>query len=209
MALNVKPLPARAKRVVETLEPDVLLRAYTLGIFPMADSAKAARVKWYEPLYRGVLPIEGFRLSKNVQRLYRNGPYRYSLNEAFAEVVAGCADRFETWINPSIRAAYQALHQLGRAHSVEVWEGPALVGGLYGVALGGAFMGESMFRRRPEADKLALWHCRNRLLARGFVLWDAQFWTAHLAQFGCTEIAQAEYLAQLRGALALPVQFDP
>jgi leucyl/phenylalanyl-tRNA---protein transferase len=191
------------------VSPQLLLRAYQLGIFPMADSANAREVNWYEPTLRGVLPIEGFRLSKNVQRLYRNGSNRYSINKAFQEVVKGCADRPETWINPIILSAYTALHHAGHAHSVEVWDDEELVGGLYGVSLGGAFMGESMFRRRPEADKLALWHCRNRLMARGFVLWDAQFWTEHLAQFGCQEIKQAEYLLHLSVAADQKVSFDP
>lgn len=194
---------------MQHIQAEVLLRAYAIGIFPMAESANSSRVRWYEPQFRGVLPIEEFRASKNLRRLYRNGPYHYRINSAFAKVLDGCANRPETWINPTIRAAYTRLFQLGHAHSVEVWAEERLVGGLYGVSLGAAFMGESMFRYQPECDKLALLHCRNHLLARGFTLWDAQFWTPHLAQFGCEEIPQQDYLARLHTALQESPRFYP
>jgi leucyl/phenylalanyl-tRNA---protein transferase len=186
---------------------EVLLRAYAIGIFPMAESSTSPEVNWYEPKLRGVIPMGSFRVSKNVLRLARNGPFRTSINNAFAEVIQGCADRPETWINPTILDAFGELHDLGFAHSIEVWYESKLVGGLYGVALGAVFFGESMFKRMPDTDKLALLACHTHLAERGFQLWDTQFWTAHLDQFGCIEIPQEMYLVKLAAALAKPATF--
>jgi leucyl/phenylalanyl-tRNA--protein transferase len=187
------------------IHPQTLLDAYARGVFPMAESADSEEVYFYEPRLRGILPMDGFRVSKNVRRLVRNGGFEVWLNREFKQVIKLCGDtRPETWINSVITASYATLHELGFAHSLEVYRHGELAGGLYGVALGGAFMGESMFRLQPEADKIALLHCHQVLLQHGFTLWDTQYWTPHLAQFGCIEIPQRVYRQQLQVALQHP-----
>lgn len=183
------------------LTPDTLLLAYREGIFPMAESRDAPELFWVDPQRRGILPLDGFHLSRSLARTIRRGRLRATLDGAFDAVVAACAEREETWINGPIAALYGALHRRRQAHSVEVWEGEALVGGCYGVALGGAFFGESMFSRATDASKLALAHLVERLRAGGFVLLDTQFLTPHLASLGGIEIGRDEYRRRLASAL--------
>ncbi len=183
------------------LDPDLLLRGYAIGVFPMADSRDAASVYWVEPRRRAILPLDRFHLSKSLRKTLRSSAFRVTADSAFADVVTQCAEREDTWINPAIEAGYAKLHALGHAHSIEVWEGEALVGGLYGVRLGGAFFGESMFSRRADASKVALAWLVARLKAGGFSLLDCQFMTPHLASLGAVEIDQKDYLALLDSAV--------
>lgn len=195
------------------LSPDLLLAAYQAGVFPMADDH--GEVGWYAPEERGVLPLDAVHVPKSLRRVVRQGRFEVRTDTAFAEVVAACAasvpDRPETWISAEIARAYTALHALGFAHSVECWQdagdGPALVGGLYGVALGGAFFGESMFHRATDASKVALVHLVERLRAGGFVLLDTQMTTPHLERFGVVEIPRAEYERRLAEALRVPARW--
>jgi leucyl/phenylalanyl-tRNA--protein transferase len=187
------------------LDPDLLLRAYSVGVFPMADSRDAQEIFWVEPKKRGVLPLDGFHLSRSLAKTIRSDRFTVTADTAFAEVVARCAEarpeRPDTWINPQIEAAYADLHARGHAHSVECWQDGALVGGLYGVKLGGAFFGESMFSRRRDASKVALAWLVARLRTGGFTLLDCQFITDHLASLGAIEIGRDDYVALLDGAL--------
>lgn len=193
------------------LDPDLLLRAYSVGVFPMANSRRADDVFWVEPKKRGILPLNGFHLSRSLAKTLRSGRFTYTADRAFAQVVARCAEsaanRPDTWISPQIEAAYGELHARGYAHSVETWEGdPAdgrLVGGLYGVRLGAAFFGESMFSRVRDTSKLALAHLVARLRVGGFRLLDCQFQTDHLASLGAIEIGRQDYVALLDDALGL------
>ena len=180
---------------------DDLLLAYASGWFPMADDD--GRIRWYSPDPRGVLPLEGFHLPKRLARTIRQGVFRVTADADFAAVIAACAaDREEgTWINQEITTSYTALHQHGFAHSIEVWRGRALVGGLYGVSLRGAFFGESMFHTVSDASKIALAALVDRLRERGFLLLDVQWVTPHLERFGAIEITRREYLRRLKKAL--------
>ena len=193
------------------MTPELVLRAYTAGVFPMAEHAGDPDVFWVDPEQRGVLPLDRFHVPKRLQRTWRHHPFRLSVNEAFDRVVAACADprpgHPETWINGPIRDVYSALHRRGFGHSVECWEEGELVGGLYGVAINAAFFGESMFSRRTDASKIALIHLVERLRERGFLLLDTQFVTDHLRQFGATEIPRAAYHRQLAHALGHPASF--
>jgi len=196
-----------SRRGVE-ITPELMLRAYQAGLFPMAEKRESNRLYWLDPELRGVLPLDGFHLPRRLLRTVLSGPYAVTANQAFANTILGCAEpapgREETWINPEIERLFNALHHMGHAHSVEVWQGNALVGGLYGVAIGGAFFGESMFSRARDASKVALVHLVARLRLGGFTLLDTQFLTSHLAQFGTREIPRAEYKAQLEAAVARP-----
>lgn len=183
------------------LDPDLLLRAYTIGAFPMSDSRDAAEVYWVQPRRRAILPLDGFHLSKSLRKTLRAGTFEITRDRAFAEVVHACADRDDTWINDEIEASYILLHRLGHAHSIEVWEGEELVGGLYGVGLAQAFFGESMFSRRTDASKVALAWLVARLKAGGYTLLDCQFMTDHLRSLGAIEITQEHYLQLLSSAL--------
>jgi leucyl/phenylalanyl-tRNA---protein transferase len=187
------------------LTPEVMLRAYSVGIFPMAQSGDDDRLVWFDPDPRGILPLDRFHLSQRMARTVRTTPLRVTVDTAFADVIDGCAgggaDRPSTWINGKIRALCLELHQLGYAHSVEVWRDGELVGGLYGVALRGAFFGESMFSRVRDASKIALVHLVARLIHGGFTLLDTQFVTEHLAQFGAVEIPRQVYRRRLAQAL--------
>jgi leucyl/phenylalanyl-tRNA--protein transferase len=187
------------------LTPEVMLRAYSVGIFPMAQSAGDDRLVWFDPDPRGILPLDRFHLSQRLARTVRTTPLRVTADTAFAEVIDGCAgggaDRPSTWINGKIRALCLELHQMGYAHSVEVWRNDELVGGLYGVALRAAFFGESMFSRVRDASKIALVHLVARLTYGGFTLLDTQFVTEHLAQFGAVEIPRQMYRRRLAQAL--------
>jgi len=189
------------------LTPDLLMRAYAAGLFPMAPSATSRRVEWFEPDERGILPLETFHVPRRLRRRLRGGAFTVTVDRDFAAVVAGCADRPETWINAEIRRAYAELHARGHAHSIEVREGGELVGGLYGVRLGAAFFGESMFSRRTDASKVALTHLAARLRAGGFALLDAQYPTPHLARFGCRTIGRRRYRRLLSRAIASAADF--
>jgi leucyl/phenylalanyl-tRNA--protein transferase len=192
------------------LTPELLLNAYAVGIFPMAEHRDDPDIFWVNPERRGILPLDQFHLPRSLARTIRRGVYDIRVNTAFAEVVAGCAEategRPESWINAEIRALYQALFDLGHAHCVEAWVGERLAGGLYGVALGGAFFGESMFSRATDASKVALCHLVARLRLGHFTLLDTQFVTTHLARFGATEIPREVYLQRLGRALRIPAR---
>lgn len=191
------------------LEPATLLDAYRHGIFPWPVRGE---LFWWSPDPRAVIPLDGLRVSRSLRRTLRSGRLECTVDTAFDAVVRGCADRpgEGTWITPGLRVAYRRLHRLGLAHSVEVWAQGTLAGGLYGVALGGAFIGESMFHRVTDASKVALCRLVERLRARGFRLLDAQMPTDHLQRLGAVTVPRATYLAQLDRALALPVTFtDP
>jgi len=165
-------------------------------------------ISWFRPPYRGILPIADFHLPRRFQRYLETCPFEMRWNTAFGEVMRGCADRENTWITDTILDSYQQLHRLGFAHSAEVWRGRHLVGGVYGVAIGGAFFGESMFSRETQASKVALTRLQQRLHERGFILHDTQWTTNHLAQFGGHEIPCRDYLDLLHQAIRLPKSFD-
>lgn len=190
-----------------TLTPEVLLYAYRKGFFPMADPEYADEIGWYAPDPRGILPLDGFHAPKNLEKLVRQRVFEVVADRDFGAVVRACAARESTWISEEIIQAYGALHRLGHAHSVEVWRAGVLVGGLYGVVLGGAFFGESMFHRERDASKVALWHLVAWLRQGGFVLLDTQYLTPHLAQFGAVEIPRAAYERRLRQALRVLAQW--
>ena len=185
-----------------TLDPSLLLNAYAAGVFPMADSREAAELYWVEPRERAIIPLEGFHVSRSLDRTLRSGRFEVTRDEAFSEVVAGCAARPETWINHDIEQAVNALHAAGHAHSIEVWRGEALVGGLYGVKLGRAFFGESMFSRERDASKVAMAWLVARLRAGHFTLLDCQIMTPHLASLGAVNIPAPSYAALLSAAIA-------
>lgn len=191
--------------MTEPLDPVLLLKAYAAGIFPMADGRDAPEVYWVEPRKRGVLPLDSFRLSRSLAKTLRSGRFETTADRAFGDVVRLCAeeaaDRPSTWINHQIEASVALLHAGGHAHSIETWEKGKLVGGLYGVKLGRAFFGESMFSRATDASKVALAHLVARLRAGGFTLLDCQFITPHLASLGAIEIDRSDYLAALVSAV--------
>lgn len=193
------------------LSPELLLRAYACGLFPMADSRDSPDLFWVDPEKRGVIPLDGFTCSRSLRKRVRRGDYRVTADRAFPRVMQACAEpaagRMSTWINDEILAIYSQLHELGAAHSVECWQGEDLVGGLYGVDLAGAFFGESMFHRATDASKVALVHLVARLRAGGYRLLDTQFVTEHLMQFGAEELPRADYHALLRDALAAQADF--
>jgi len=193
------------------LTPELLLRAYSVGIFPMAEDANDPDVVWVDPVQRGILPIEAFHVPKRLRRTVRQGRFEIRIDTAFEAVMRGCAEpspeRPTTWINERIVELYTALFRAGHAHSVEAWREGSLVGGLYGVRLGAAFFGESMFSRVPDASKVALVHLVARLKLGGFKLCDTQFVTRHLAQFGAIEIPRAAYRRRLAAALRAPARF--
>jgi leucyl/phenylalanyl-tRNA--protein transferase len=193
------------------LTPDLLLQAYAIGIFPMAESADDPDIFWVDPEHRGVLPLDSFHVPRKLRRTVRQDAFEIRCDTAFEAVVRSCAQptetRPKTWINEEIVRLYAALFRRGAAHSVEAWHGGRLVGGLYGVALGGAFFGESMFSRAADASKVALVHLVARLRAGGFVLLDTQFVTEHLEQFGAIEIPRAEYRRRLAAALRVQGYF--
>lgn len=184
------------------ITPELLLNAYAAGIFPMAETRDDPDVFWVDPRRRGIFPLDRFHVSRSLARRMRRWPHRVTVNRAFGDVVDACADRDETWINAEIRRLYLDLQGLGHAHSLEIWEGEELVGGVYGVTLGAAFFGESMFSRRTDASKIALAYLVDRLRRGGFRLFDAQFLTPHLASLGAVEVTRAEYHRQLEKAIA-------
>ncbi len=189
----------------QRITPELLLRAYSIGLFPMSDAADDPEIFWVEPELRGILPLDQFHVSKSLSKAIRQKPFDIRFDTAFDAVIAKCAEEVEnrpsTWINETIRELYGALHHLGHAHSVEAWEGDELVGGLYGVSLGSAFFGESMFSRRTNASKICLVHLVERLKSRGFTLLDTQFTTEHLKTFGAIDIPKEGYLKLLDKAM--------
>lgn len=193
------------------ITPEVLLRAYACGIFPMAESADDPGLFWVEPEQRGIFPLEGLRISSRLARTVRSDHYRITVDTAFERVLGECAapapGREDTWINHRIRKLYIGLFEIGHCHSIEAWDGDDLAGGLYGVSLGGAFFGESMFHRGRDASKVALVHLAARLIAGGFALLDTQFVTDHLRSLGATEVPRRKYRALLDRALQLPGDF--
>jgi leucyl/phenylalanyl-tRNA--protein transferase len=186
------------------IPPDILLDFYRRGVFPMAMDGE---LRLFSPDPRGVIPLEKFHIPHGSRKTLRDPAWKVTVNAAFEEVVLGCAEREETWIDETIFGSYAELHQLGHAHSVEVWRDGELAGGLYGVAIGAAFCGESMFSRVPGASKLALASLVERLRARGFVLLDTQWVTPHLEKFGACEIPRSEYLEKLAKAVEMKTSF--
>ncbi|MES2337239.1 MAG: leucyl/phenylalanyl-tRNA--protein transferase [Pseudomonadota bacterium] len=189
----------------DRIDPDLLLRAYAMGVFPMADARDADGIYWVEPKSRAILPLDGFHLSRSLRRTLLRDRFRITADQAFAEVIALCAqsadDRPDTWINAAIETVFVDLHHRGFAHSVEVWDGDRLVGGLYGLALGRAFFGESMVSRVADASKVAIAALVARLRVGGFTLLDCQFQTDHLASLGAIELSRDAYSALLGSAL--------
>lgn len=190
-----------------SLSSGLLLRGYASGAFPMAETRFSRDIFWVSPELRGIFPLDGFHISRSLRRRILKWDYKIRIDHAFAQVVESCADRPETWINAEIYQAYIKLHGEGHAHSLEVWEGEELVGGVYGVTLGAAFFGESMFSRRRDASKVALAYLVDRLSAAGFKLFDTQFLTPHLASLGAVEIPKATYLHRLEEALLQQANF--
>lgn len=186
-------------RMAMLIPPEILLSAYRQGMFPMA--VEPGRIEWFSPRQRGIIPIDGFRVPHGLRRALRDPAWEIRVDTAFEPVMRACAARAETWIDDVILRSYIALHGAGHAHSVETWRDGELVGGLYGVRLGGAFFGESMFHRRTDASKVALAALVRILRAGGFRLLDTQWTTPHLAQFGAMEVARAEYLRRLAEAV--------
>ena len=183
------------------LDPRLLLQGYATGIFPMADSRDASELYWVEPRTRAIIPLDRFHVSRSLRRTLRSGRFTVTRDRDFAGVIAGCAEREETWINAELERAMLALHQSGHAHSIEVRLGGELVGGLYGVKLGGAFFGESMFSRARDASKIALAWLVARLRVGNFTLLDCQFMTEHLASLGAVSVPRSTYVALLSAAL--------
>ncbi len=181
--------------------PDLLMRAYGMGVFPMSENRDDPDIFWVDPIRRGIFPLDSFHISRSLAKRIRRGGYTVSLNADFEGVLDGCADRDETWINAQIRALYMALYDRGEAHSLEVWDRDSLIGGVYGVTLGGAFFGESMFSRKTDASKIALAYLIEHLRRCGFTLFDTQFVTDHLISLGAIEIPRADYHKMLTWAL--------
>ncbi|MBA5803214.1 leucyl/phenylalanyl-tRNA--protein transferase [Rhizobium sophorae] len=199
---------AGSRRKSPGITPDILLRAYSIGLFPMAESADDPEIFWVEPELRGVLPLDHFHVSKSLAKAVRRKPFEIRFDHAFDQVIAACAEetsgRPSTWINRTIRSLYSTLFDMGHAHTVEAWENDELVGGLYGVSLGSAFFGESMFSRRTDASKICLVHLVDRLRERGFTLLDTQFTTEHLKTFGAIDVPKADYAVMLSAAMESP-----
>ena len=198
---------------MQQLTPELILAAYARGLFPMADHAEAKEIYWYDPELRGQLPIAALHIPKKLRKFLRKSPYHVTFDSAFSDVISGCAasasGREETWINNTIRDVFESLYWAGHAHSVEVWHNADLVGGLYGLSLGGAFFGESMFSTADNASKVALVYLAAHLHAQGFTILDTQFVNDHLKQFGVYEIPRQDYMEKLSKALALDTQFVP
>jgi leucyl/phenylalanyl-tRNA--protein transferase len=203
-----KPVMTSGDTMTIEITPELLLRAYAAGIFPMSESVDDPNLFWVEPEQRGIIPLQGFRISSRLARTVRSDNFNVTVNRQFIAVIDSCAapqpGRDNTWINRRIRDLYIGLHDLGHCHSVEIWDNGELVGGLYGVSLGGAFFGESMFHHARDASKVALVHLVARLIASGFVLLDTQFVTEHLRQFGAVEVPRRRYRALLERALPYP-----
>ena len=192
------------------LSQDILLSAYRRGLFPMAETSTASDLFWVDPKYRGILPLSHFHISRSLRKCILKENYNIKISSAFSEVISACAERPETWINDTIFELYCTLAKNKMAHSLEVWQEKQLIGGVYGVVIGAAFFGESMFSHRDNASKIALAYLVHRLKHTGFKLFDTQFITPHLASLGAVEIPRVNYLKHLRGALNLAADFtDP
>src|SRR5246127_5973568 len=187
------------------IDPELLLQGYRLGVFPMAMNDDS--IEWFSPDPRAVLPLEKFHVPHALRRLARRDPFEITIDKAFSAVIRACAERENTWINRDIIDSYIRLHELGHANSVEAWNENSLAGGLYGVAVGGAFFGESMFHRVTDASKIALVALVEHLRAQKFALLDPQWLTPHLARFGAIEIPRKHYLRRLHAAVELPRSF--
>lgn len=187
------------------IAPEILLQGYRMGVFPMAFEDDS--IEWFSPQQRGIIPLDRFHLPHAAQRAWKRQVFDIKVDSAFSEVIRQCARRPETWINDEILVSYENLHRLGHAHSVEAWGEGELAGGLYGVAIGGAFFGESMFHCRTDASKIALAALVERLKARKFVLLDTQWLTPHLVQFGAVEVSRVQYLELLDQAIGLTRSF--
>ena len=194
-------------RARQSVTPELLLRAYTVGIFPMAEGRNDPEIFWVDPRKRGVMPLDGFHISRSLGRRIIKAPYEITLNANFEGVLDGCADRPETWINGTIRSLYLDLHDMGRAHSIEVWKGNELIGGVYGVSIGTAFFRESMFSRATDASKIALAYLVDHLEQTGYTLFDTQFLTEHLKSLGGIEVSRDLYHDQLQIALDEDARF--
>ncbi|WP_137392287.1 leucyl/phenylalanyl-tRNA--protein transferase [Rhodoligotrophos defluvii] len=196
---------------MSTITPQILLKAYAAGIFPMAESAEDSALYWIDPERRGIIPLDAFHVPRRLKRTIRQRVFEVRIDTDFPAVIGACAEpkpsRRSTWINDRIRALYGQLFQLGVCHTVECWQDGALVGGLYGVRVGAAFFGESMFSRARDASKVALVHLVARLNAGGFALLDTQFVTSHLTRFGACEISRDEYRGMLDEALCMEGDF--
>ncbi|POF30237.1 leucyl/phenylalanyl-tRNA--protein transferase [Roseibium marinum] len=197
--------------IVMEITPQVLLKAYACGLFPMAESADDPGLFWLEPEHRGILPFDDFHMPRRLRRTIRNDVFEVRVSTDFQGIIDGCAEpmpgRQKTWINREIRRLYGELFDMGYCHTVEAWQDGELVGGLYGVSLNGAFFGESMFTFRTDASKVCLAHLVARLIAGGYCLLDTQFVTDHLSKFGTREVSQADYNKQLSDALKLETDF--
>jgi leucyl/phenylalanyl-tRNA---protein transferase len=195
------------------IQPELLLQAYAVGVFPMAEGRDDPRTFFVDPDRRGIIPLDGFHVSRSLRKTVRQRRFQVTCDRDFASTLAGCAEsteqRPDTWINREIFSLFVALHERGHAHSIEVRHNGILVGGLYGVRIDGAFFGESMFSRETDASKVALVHLVARLRAGGFLLLDSQFITGHLQRFGAVEIPREEYRSRLQQAIATPAQFLP
>jgi leucyl/phenylalanyl-tRNA--protein transferase len=198
------------------LTPELLLGAYAAGIFPMGEAQNDPEIYWVDPPDRGVLPLDGFHMSRSLARRISSGRYHATLDQSFDKVLEGCADRSETWINSTIKGLFLDLFDQGYAHAVAVWRGDRLVGGVYGLCLGAAFFGESMFSKETDGSKMALAWTVDHLRRTGFTLFDTQFLTPHLATLGGVEISRATYHAMLSAAIdrptdihALDIERDP
>jgi leucyl/phenylalanyl-tRNA---protein transferase len=193
------------------LTPELILRAYQAGIFPMSEGADDPDIFWVSPQMRGIIPLNEFNISKSLAKTLRKHPYSIRINSDFLATIEGCAtsgtERDSTWINETIVDLYGQLFDMGFCHTVEVYDGDELIGGLYGLAIGGAFFGESMFHRKTDASKIAIAHLVDRLNAGGFTLLDTQFLTPHLASLGGIEIPRAKYEAMLSNALTVKADF--
>ncbi len=193
--------------MTKQLTPDLMLQAYASGIFPMAETRDDPELFWVNPQFRGIFELENFHISRSLSRKIRQEPFTIRTNTAFMDVIAGCAGREQTWINAPLLELYEQLHKMGYAHSQEVWEGDVLVGGVYGLSIGAAFFGESMFSHRTDASKIALAYLVDRLRQGGFALFDTQFITPHLASMGAVEISHDDYNLLLEQALSLEANF--
>ena len=202
---------ANSQNQRDWLDPELVLKAYMIGVFPMAESADSDELMWVKPEVRGILPLETFHISKRLARTLRLTDLEFRYSTSFHAVIDGCAEaktgRETTWINNAIRTAYGELFDRGHCHTVEAWRGDSLVGGLYGISLGSAFFGESMFSRETDASKLCLVKLVERLSARGYTLLDSQFITPHLKRFGAIEVLRIRYEHMLAQALARQVRF--
>jgi leucyl/phenylalanyl-tRNA---protein transferase len=196
---------------MQTVSPELLLCAYASGVFPMANDRFDPTIHWIEPKRRGILPLDGLHVSRSLRKVIRRAPFEIRVDRAFPDVIEACAasrpERPRTWLNDELIESYCVLHELGYAHSVETWADGRLAGGVYGVSLGAAFFGESMFSRRRDASKVALVELVRRLRAGGYRLLDTQFVTDHLKRFGAIEVSRAAYRAMLREAIETPATF--